>query len=87
MHSKKRNSYDVYQLHKHILTLPVPDSPHRTTTPPPLPPSLFLTVPKISSATASGDLPKTSIVMYSSGTKVGSRTPLSLAISIPFFVI
>ena len=65
------------------LTLPVPDSPQSTTTPPPAPPSLPLTMPNISSATSSGLFPRTSMLMYSSGTKSGSSTPLSLAMSIP----
>mmetsp|Transcript_15125 Transcript_15125/g.27461 ORF Transcript_15125/g.27461 Transcript_15125/m.27461 type:complete len:215 (+) Transcript_15125:604-1248(+) len=64
-----------------VVPLPVPESPHKTTRGRP---SLFLTVPKISSATSPGLFPKTSILMYSSGTKSGSSTPLSLAISIPF---
>mmetsp|Transcript_35387 Transcript_35387/g.85379 ORF Transcript_35387/g.85379 Transcript_35387/m.85379 type:complete len:218 (+) Transcript_35387:379-1032(+) len=66
-----------------VVPLPVPDRPHRTTTPPPVPPSLVLTLTKISSATSPGLFPKTSTLMYSSGMKFGSSTPLSLAMSIP----
>jgi hypothetical protein len=74
---------------RHTLTLPVPESPHNTTTPPPPPfpstlPLSCLTSCNISLATSSGLFPKTSIDIYSSGTKFGSSTPLALEISIPF---
>jgi len=76
------SSYKTYQ---YFLTLPVPESPHNTTTPPPLPtpPSSFTNC-NISLATSSGLFPNTSIEIYFSGTKFGSSTPLSLATSIPF---
>mmetsp|Transcript_263 Transcript_263/g.503 ORF Transcript_263/g.503 Transcript_263/m.503 type:complete len:214 (+) Transcript_263:404-1045(+) len=65
-----------------VVPFPVPESPQSTTTPPPSPP--FFTLPKISSATSPGLFPNTSILIYSSGTKSGSNTPFSLAMSIPF---
>mmetsp|Transcript_32777 Transcript_32777/g.79690 ORF Transcript_32777/g.79690 Transcript_32777/m.79690 type:complete len:222 (-) Transcript_32777:366-1031(-) len=62
-----------------VVPFPVPDNPHKTMTEL----SPFAMNFKISSATVSGVLPRTSILTYGSGSKFGSMTPFDLAKSIP----